>query len=225
MAALVPAGTQFADIGTDHAYLPVWLLQHGVIDRAVAADLRQGPLERAKMTAEKYGQTQRMEFRLCDGLKGIHPDEAETIAVAGMGGETIASILSAAPWTKEQACRLVLQPMSAQPELRRWLQENGYRIEREVLVQEGRTIYTIFLVGAGAMPELTAGERWAGRQQRGEIAPLRMDYLNHLLNQVERAISGLKKSSRSEDIYRLAEMEQVYVDLERMKKEWEAWQQ
>lgn len=219
VAELVSSGTRFADIGSDHAYLPVWLLQHGVIDHALVTDLRQGPLERARMTAEKYGQTQHMDFRLCDGLEAVHPYEAETIAIAGMGGETIAAILSAAPWTKAQSCQLLLQPMSAQPELRRWLQKNSYTIEREILVREGRTIYTIFLVCPGPMPELTAGELWAGRQQSGEVSPLRMEYLTRLLKQVEHAVSGLQKSSRSEDAQRLTELEQVYLDLQRMKKE------
>ena len=121
VAELVPRGARFADVGTDHAYLPVWLLQQGRITGAVASDLRPGPLERARGTAEKYGLTGRMDFRLCDGLSGIQPDEVNTIAMAGMGGETIAAILAAAPWTWERECLLLLQPMSAQPFLRRHL--------------------------------------------------------------------------------------------------------
>ena len=115
VAQLVPQGAKFADIGTDHAYLPVWLLQRGIITKALACDLRQGPLDRARATAEKYGLTEQMDFRLCDGLAGVRPGEADTIAIAGMGGETIAAILSAAPWTWREDCLLLLQPMSAQP--------------------------------------------------------------------------------------------------------------
>ena len=136
VAELVPRGARFADVGTDHAYLPVWLLQQGRITGAVASDLRPGPLERARGTAEKYGLTGRMDFRLCDGLSGIQPDEVNTIAIAGMGGETIAAILAAAPWTWERECLLLLQPMSAQPFLRRWLQAHGYTIRRELLSRE-----------------------------------------------------------------------------------------
>ena len=132
VAELVPRGARFADVGTDHAYLPVWLLQRGVISRAVVSDLRQGPLDRARSTAEKYGLTGRMDFRLCDGLSAIRPDEADTIAIAGMGGETVAAILAAAPWIWERDCLLLLQPMSAQPVLRQWLQAHGYAIRREV---------------------------------------------------------------------------------------------
>ena len=96
VAGLVPPGARFADVGTDHAYLPVWLLQQGIIEHALVSDLRPGPLDRARSTAARYGLAERMEFRLCDGLSGIAPAEADTIAIAGMGGETIAAILAGA---------------------------------------------------------------------------------------------------------------------------------
>ena len=92
VAELVPHGAHFADVGTDHAYLPVWLILHGVIDKAIASDLRPGPLERARETAEKYSVADRIDFRLCDGLTGLRSEEANAIAIAGMGGETIANI-------------------------------------------------------------------------------------------------------------------------------------
>lgn len=225
VAQLVPQGAKFADIGTDHAYLPVWLLQRGIITKALACDLRQGPLDRARATAEKYGLTAHMDFRLCDGLAGVRPGEADTIAIAGMGGETIAAILAAAPWVWEQGCMLLLQPMSAQPQLRLWLQGHGYTIAREMLSREGDTIYTAFQVKAGPMPELTAGEQWAGRQSRGEDAPLRGEYLNRLIDQTGRAVEGLRRSTRSADAGRLTELEQVHADLRNMREEWLSWQQ
>ena len=224
VAALVPPGAKFADIGTDHAYLPVWLLQRGIITRALACDLRQGPLDRARATAEKYGLTQYMDFRLCDGLAGVRPGEADTIAIAGMGGETIAAILAAAPWVWEAGCLLLLQPMSAQPHLRRWLREHGYTIAREILTREGDTIYTTFQVKAGPMPELTAGEQWAGRQRRGEADPLREEYLNRLIDQTGRAVEGLRRSTRSADGPRLLEMERAHAGLLELREEWLSWQ-
>ena len=224
VAELVPQGARFADIGTDHAYLPVWLLQRGVIEKALACDLRQGPLDRARATAEKYGQTGHMDFRLCDGLSGVRPGEADTIAIAGMGGETIAAILADAPWAWREECRLLLQPMSAQPELRRWLQGHGYTILREVLAREGDTIYTLFLVQAGPMPELSPAELWAGRQSRGEDVPLRRELLDRLIAQTGRAVEGLRKSSRASDGPRLAELEEVHRGLMEMREEWLSWQ-
>ena len=137
-ADLVPAGARLADIGTDHAYLPAALLLEGKIPYAIAADLRHGPLLRARETAAEYGCRDRMGFRLCDGLKGIRPEETDAIVIAGMGGETIAQILAAAPWVRERNVPLVLQPMSSLPDLRGWLFQNGYQIEEERLAREGR---------------------------------------------------------------------------------------
>ena len=224
VAQLVPQGARFADIGTDHAYLPVWLLQRGVITKALACDLRRGPLDRARATAEKYGLTGQMDFRLCDGLAGVRPGEADTIAIAGMGGETIAAILATAPWVWEAGCLLLLQPMSAQPHLRRWLQEHGYTIRRELLSREGESIYTAFQAEAGPMPELSPGEQWAGRQRRGEADPLRAEYLSRLIAQTGRAAEGLRRSTRPADAPRLLEMERVYADLNKMREEWLSWQ-
>ena len=86
VAQLVPQGAKFADIGTDHAYLPVWLLQRGIITKALACDLRQGPLDRARATAEKYGLTEQMDFRLCDGLSGVGPGRGGTHGNPRKGG-------------------------------------------------------------------------------------------------------------------------------------------
>lgn len=225
VADMVPKGAKLADIGTDHAYLPAWLILHGVVDRAIAADLREGPLERAKLTAEKYGLEDHMSFRLCDGLSGVEAEEADVIAIAGMGGETIAEILSAAPWTKSGEKLLLLQPMSAQPELRCWLQSHGYIICREVLSKEGDTLYVTFQVTAGQMEPLTAGELWAGQQRQSDDAPLRAEYLDRLIGQASRALEGLRRSPRAAEDGRLAEMEHIYQYLLRLKEEWATWQQ
>lgn len=99
LAEMTPPGGRLADIGTDHGYLPVWLLQEGRIPSAIAADVGAEPLEHARRTAEEY-ETQGLDFRLCDGLSGIEPEETDTVVIAGMGGETIRDILRAAPWRR-----------------------------------------------------------------------------------------------------------------------------
>ena len=86
LARQVPQGVRFADVGTDHARLPVWLLEHGVIDHAIATDLREGPLERARETARRHELTDRISFRLGDGLAPLERGEADLCAIAGMGG-------------------------------------------------------------------------------------------------------------------------------------------
>ena len=94
IASLVPQGARLADVGTDHGYLPVWLLQHGRIESAIASDINALPLDHARATAREYGVTERMDFRLCPGLAKIKAEECDAIAIAGMGGETIAQILA-----------------------------------------------------------------------------------------------------------------------------------
>lgn len=224
VADLVPQGARFADVGTDHAYLPVWLILRGVIDRALVSDLHPGPLENARQTAAHYEVSDKVAFRLCDGLSGICSDEADAIAIAGMGGETIAEILSAALWTARGEHRFLLQPMTAHPELRAWLSGHGYTIEREVLTQEGKNLYSTFLVRAGAMEILTPAETWAGRQWEGMDAPLRDAYLDKLSRRADKALLGIRNSSRPQDVERAAELEQAAAGLKEMRKEWLAWQ-
>lgn len=224
VAGLVPPGARFADVGTDHAYLPVWLILNGIIDRAIASDLREGPLERARQTAERYGAAERLSFRLCDGLSGIAPGEADVIAIAGMGGETIAQILAAAPWTAEGARSLLLQPMTAHPELRTWLNGHGFRIVRELLSCEGKTIYSTFLVTPGEDAPLTPAETWAGRQEPGMDCSLRDQYLEKLVRRAERAVAGIRRSARPGDVLRREELEGAAEGLKRMREEWNQWQ-
>lgn len=224
VAALVPDGAGFADVGTDHAYLPVWLVLQGKIDRAVVSDLREGPLNRARQTAAHYAVEEKLSFRLCDGLAGISPDEADTISIAGMGGETIAEILSAAPWTGQGERRLILQPMTAQEQLRAWLWDHGFRIRQEVLTREGRTIYVTLLAVPGEEGPYTPAEAWAGRQRQGMDAPLRGQYLEKLLRRAEAAAAGVVRSSKPEDAARAKELEEVAAGLRQMREEWNAWQ-
>jgi len=136
IASLVPQGARLADVGTDHGYLPVWLLQHGRIESAIASDINALPLDHARATAREYGVTERMDFRLCPGLAKIKAEECDAIAIAGMGGETILGILEAAPWTHEDVHTLILQPQTKIDLLRCWLCGHGYRFLSETLVRD-----------------------------------------------------------------------------------------
>lgn len=223
VADFVPERTRFVDIGTDHAYLPVWLLQEGKISTAIAADIREGPLSCAKRTAADYGTE--MEFRLCDGLVDIDKDEVDSIAIAGMGGETMIHILSAVTWAGEKT--LVLQPMSRQPELRQWLYENGFAIIREKTAQEGDTLYTVMLVEKGIQRPLTQEESWSGRQWQGMDDPLRGVLLMRLLCKVDHAIKGIAeaKGKGNHLTQKKEELEQLRQGLLHQQEEWTAWQQ
>ena len=221
-AELVPEGARLADVGTDHGYLPAWLLLEGRIPGAIAADLRPGPLDRARQTAERYGLTGRMDFRLCDGLSGVAPEEVDAVVIAGMGGETIAAILAAAPWLRERGVALVLQPMSSMPDLRWWLWKHGYRILEERLCREGDTLYTAFSVRAGEMPPLTPAELYAGKNTN---TPLRGEWLQVWTDRAARALAGLAQARGEEAGARRRETEELLAGLRQMREEWEQWQQ
>lgn len=224
VAELVPEGAVLADIGTDHGFLPVYLLQRDLIRRAVAADLRERPLSKARANAEKYGLTDRMRFCLCDGLSGLGPEDADTIAIAGMGGETIAAILKAAPWTKDGRHRLLLQPMTSVYDLRDYLSENGYIIRKEYLNREDRRLYITMEVEAGEMPAYSEGEKWAGRQWPGMDSPLRGAYLAEQLERARRALEGAERGVRTEDQERQTLLRAVVPQVEKLEQEWLSWQ-
>lgn len=140
------SGRPLADIGTDHAYLPLFAVLSGIAERAVAADIREGPLERARLHVEKYGAEGKIALRLSDGLHNIGPAEADDIVIAGMGGETILQILSETDWVRDPAKRLILQPMSKEETLRCWLREQGFTAEREKAVLSSGKVYAVMQV-------------------------------------------------------------------------------
>ena len=196
------------------------LILEGKIPWAIAADLRRGPLDRARATVQEYGLTGKVAFRLCNGLTGIQPDEVDAVAIAGMGGETIAAVLSAAPWVRGRNLPLVLQPMSSFPDLRGWLQGNGFAIQEERLAREGEMLYTALLVRAGEMEPLSLEELWAGKNVN---TPLRGAWLDRWLARTRRALEGMAQGQNVSR--RRQELEEVCQGLAEMKKEWEQWQQ
>ena len=127
-ASMTREGSRLADIGTDHAYLPIELCLSGRIPCALACDINLMPLQSARENIAKYGLSQRIQTRLSDGLKEVSPDEIDDIVIAGMGGELIRDILSAAPWVKDGSKLLILQPMTHHDDLIKWLYQNGFEL-------------------------------------------------------------------------------------------------
>lgn len=145
IAGLVTENCNLADIGTDHAYLPIYLSENNICKKIIATDIRKKPLATAKFNVEKSGQ-QAIELRLGNGLEPVLPNEVEEIVIAGMGGEVIANIIKSAEWLKNGKYRLLLQPMSHTEDLRRFLNLSGYNIEKENAVESENRIYTVMQV-------------------------------------------------------------------------------
>lgn len=151
-------GLVLADIGTDHAYLPVSLIKNGVIPAALACDIRTGPLERAKKTVVSAGLLDRVALRLGPGLAPLKDREAAQVVIAGMGGEMIAHILSEDPVKARQFVRLILQPMSRSSVLRTHLLKNHFKIIEERVVRDNGKFYPVIVAEPGEMAPLTVHE-------------------------------------------------------------------
>lgn len=182
-ADLVREGSRVADIGTDHARLPVALVAEGRCPTAIASDVRRGPVDNARRTVEQAGLTAAVSVRLGDGLQTVQPDEVDDIVIAGMGGETIAAILEAAPWVRAERYRLILQPMTRAEKLRAYLFAHGFAILSERVTRVGRHWYTV--IHAAFTGEVAAAD--AARCYIGRIPlPEGDGYLQVVENRLQR---------------------------------------
>ena len=144
-AEFVRQDSALADIGTDHAYLPVWLAKKKIIKSAVAADVRPLPLKSGRENIEKYNCSDIVTTRLSDGLNEISSGEADDIVIAGMGAELICSIIDRAEWLKNPDKHLILQPMTKAHVLRKYLTDNGFEIISEKACTHAGKNYSVML--------------------------------------------------------------------------------
>ncbi len=136
-------GGRIVDVGTDHAYLPIYLVQEGISACALACDINRGPIEVARANISEAGLTEQISVKQTDGLHGTESFAPDDVLIFGMGGELIVRILSEAPWIQTPDIGLVLQPMSRANILRRWLLENGFEITDEALTFDGKYYQTV----------------------------------------------------------------------------------
>lgn len=146
VASLVTAGHRVADIGTDHAYIPIYLVQEGLSASAIAMDVNRGPLKRAKEHVKQNGMEGRIELRLSDGFEKLEPSQADTAVIAGMGGPLMLRILEAYPETVRSLRELVLQPQSETAKVRAFLLEKGFLFIREDMVKDDGKYYPMMKV-------------------------------------------------------------------------------
>lgn len=196
-----------ADVGCDHGLLSIWLLLNGGAGRAIASDIRPGPLAAARKNAAGLGLGGRIRFELCDGLDFPGACEADTVVIAGMGGETMAGIIFRAEWTRA-GTKLVLQPQSKTDELCIWLSANGYRLSSAELAREGERLYLALEVIGGAPDAVYPEEVLLRRRDRllGDWLELRLNRAAHALTGAERGSSGEKADALRREIRRLEEI-------------------
>lgn len=141
VARLIPKGAHMVDIGTDHGYVPIWLLQNGWISSAIAMDVNKGPLARAKENRDRYGFTEVMDLRLSNGFEKLKPGEGDSVLIAGMGGPLMIRIIEEGRENASSIQTWVLQPQSEIPSVRRYLHEHHFIIEDEIMLKDDGKYY------------------------------------------------------------------------------------
>ncbi len=200
IAELIPKSVSIADIGTDHAYIPICALLEGKADSAIASDINRGPVLRARENAAAFGLENKLSLRLGPGLETISPGDAETIVIAGMGGILISEILENSMEVVASAKYLILQPMTAAKELREYLCSRSFTIRNEVLVAEEDKIYNILCVSVGGRSDYSQKELILGKGLDASSPELYGRYFKSIERKLKIRLDGLKASSLAENL-------------------------
>ena len=192
---LVPQGARVADIGCDHGYLGIWLLQTGRASFVHASDLNRMPLECAERNSEKYGVSGKMTFTCAGGLDGISPDSVDAVVLCGMGGDLMRLILERAPWLCRPNYTLILQPQSGASDLRDWLLRGGFSILRETPVREdGHMYFAMEVCYTGVCTEATPGTLYVTPAMLATESEDLLDYVDTVLSSLQISACGMEKS-------------------------------
>ena len=218
IATKIPDGKGFVDVGTDHGYLPIYMLDHGYKGKVIGSDINEDPLNCAVRNAEKAAYEDKIRFILCDGLDEGVSDDVDTIVIAGMGGDTICGILDRAEWCMDSRYRIIMQPMSKAEILRFWLSYNDFEIVEESFLDDNGTLYQIITAIYGKRCTLSDAELFVGRY---ELSSKETHYNRVLADaklKFERLIKGLSHSDKNEDIVRCNFSRQILDELYELER-------
>ncbi len=215
LADKVPKCNVAADIGTDHAYIPIYLIQHGVCKKAIASDVKIGPVKVAEKNINLYKMNNQIETRLGSGLDTICENEADTIIIAGMGGTLLTELLKANAQKACTATSLILQPMNDLDVVRKWLFENKFDIYDEELAAEGEKVYCVISAKYDGNDrsceefQLHVGEKLILKED-----PLLLKYCEIKVKQIDRVLGQLEdmEDNGSLQVY-YAGLKKDYMDL------------
>lgn len=195
---MVGNGSKIADVGTDHAYLPIYLINESKATHAIACDLREGPLENAKKNIKKFGLEEKIETRLSNGLENIKENEADEVIIAGMGGILISEILENCTWENKINKKFILQPMNHEKDLRVYLAKNGYEIEKEEAVNcMGKSYVVIKTKFTGRAYNLADLKKYIGNL-KAENEPS-VCYIKKQLHDIQNRKKGANAKNKTEE--------------------------
>lgn len=207
VARQIPAGLRVADVGTDHGYLPVYLVVNDIAPKVIASDRGKRPLDSARQLISLLSLENQIDVRLGDGLSVLQPDEAEVICLAGMGGVAIKEIISAGLSLAQAAKRLVLQPQRNVPAVRRFLVANGFKIVAEDLAEDDGFYYEIIAVEPGPM-ELTEQEADFGPLLLRDGHPLFKDFLILKETDLTQLLAAMADNNSKDSLQRKKQLEE-----------------
>lgn len=219
--SFVETGSKIADVGTDHGYVPIALVERGIASRGVAMDVRVGPLERAKEHIGQHGMEQMIETRLSDGVEKLEAGEADTVIAAGMGGELVIHILEDGKRLWDDVRHWILSPQSEIEKVRSFFGENGFLIDREDMVEEDGKYYTVMDVIRGRMGKLEPWELLYGSCLVREKHPVLREFLVKERKSLEGILEGLKGQDGESAKRRAGELRQKILWAERALQEME----
>lgn len=206
----IDPGARVADVGCDHGYLAIHLLQSGLASRVYASDIRPGPLDSARRNGEKFGVSEKIAYFLSDGVRDV-PRDFDTLVCAGMGADVMISILEAAPWLRSNRCKLILQCQSKTPLLRKYLSETGWQIRRERVLKDGRFLYTVIETVWSPGTVLTPGQCYVSPALLAAKDALLPDYICRVTDHLELSVRNQADISQWE--------KDAYGELKRLREE------
>lgn len=198
VAKLIPVGANLVDVGTDHGYVPIWLLQKGLIQSAIAMDVNKGPLQRAMENRDKYGLTSAMEVRLSNGLEKLKPGEGDTVLIAGIGGPLMLRILEEGRENASSIKQWILQPQSDIPSVRRYLHTHGFKIEEEIMLKDEGKYYMAMRAVLGVSKAWTSVEYLFGKSLLEQQQPVLKEYIEKEKNLYEKIKAQLVQSNQTQ---------------------------
>ena len=198
VASFVPQGTILLDVGSDHAYLPIELVERGQIEGAIAGEVVEGPYQSAVKNVEAHGLKEKIQVRLANGLAAFEEtDQVSVITIAGMGGRLIARILEEGLYKLANVGRLTLQPNNREDDLRIWLQDNGFQIVAESILEEAGKFYEILVVEVGQM-KLSASDVRFGPFLSKEVSPVFVQKWQKEAAKLEFALTQIPEKNQEE---------------------------
>lgn len=217
IADLVPKGTMVGDVGSDHGYVPIYLVESGICEKAIASDINEGPTDNARQAVREAGLTDAINVRHGGGLLPYEVGEIETVIIAGMGGLLIRDILLERPKMANSVKTFVLQPMVAQDELREWLVNNGFKIIDEKLSQEAHRMYEILVVEHGEMTIEDPLQYELGVKLIKKEDPLSKVFLDKKIKKTKEILKGLEASKKEESKVKIPELREKLKRMEEIR--------